>query len=67
MPRVRVSLKSNGNYWQAFWRDAAGPHARSLGNKSELSRRAALGRCQEIYRVIDAFGNGDTNSRLPLQ
>ena len=44
-----VRLSSNGDYWQAVWRDASGqPRGKSLGPKSALSRRQASLACQRL-------------------
>lgn len=44
-----VTLASNGSYWQAFFYDSRGRRkARSLGPKSQISRRQALVLCERI-------------------
>ena len=44
-----VTLASNGDYWQAFYYDAAGRRrARSLGPKSKISRRQAKVLCDRL-------------------
>lgn len=42
--QMRVRLKSNGNYWQAFCK---GHGARSLGSKTNISQRKAEALCRE--------------------
>jgi len=46
---MSVHLHKNGAYWVARWRDSLGRlRARSLGNRSAVSRRAAEHRCRQI-------------------
>jgi len=45
----RVRLGSNGDYWQAIWRDLNGKRmVRSLGSKQKLSETKARQRCRDI-------------------
>lgn len=58
-----VRLKSNGDYWQAFWRDGAGrAHAKSLGAKSRRTEDAARRACVRLGVDVDTgrvrTGNG---------
>lgn len=43
-----VKLKSNGDYWQAYWQTPTGRRVRSLGPKSGLSRRQANVKCRDL-------------------
>jgi integrase len=44
-----VQLASNGDYWQACWRDSAGNRRRvSIGPKTQYSKRAAQAECNRI-------------------
>lgn len=50
---IRVTLNSNGAYWQAFWTDSAGGrHRQSLGAKATLTKRDALAKCSEMQRAF---------------
>jgi len=47
--KPKVKLSSNGDYWQACYYDSLGRRrARSLGPKSEISRRQALVLCERL-------------------
>lgn len=47
--KTAVTLASNGEYWQAFFYDSMGRRkARSLGSKSQISRRQALVLCERV-------------------
>jgi integrase len=47
--QINVTLASNGKYWQAKYIDSQGKRRnRSLGPKSELSKRAALNMCARL-------------------
>lgn len=57
----RVTLTKNGPYWQARWKDDDGfPRAKSLGNRSKVTRRTALALCLDIERqfVTDPTSKG---------
>lgn len=44
-----VNLKSNGAYWQAWWRDEKGRRlTRSIGAKAKLTRRQAQAKCRAL-------------------
>lgn len=51
MPDFDVRLKSNGDYWLAYWPDPDNPRkrkAKSLGPKSRFSRRQANALCRQL-------------------
>jgi integrase len=51
---VIVYLSSNGNYWQASWRDENRKrHKKSIGPKSGLSERQARKLCQQLANEIN--------------
>src|SRR5579884_2213520 len=51
---IVVKLSSNGNYWQADWKDTTGKRRKkSLGPKSELSRRQAHKLCQSLANDLN--------------
>jgi integrase len=53
--RCTVRLSSNNGYWQAFFYDTLGRRkARSLGAKSEISRRQALVLCERLAIELNA-------------
>jgi integrase len=44
-----VRLKSNGNYWQAYWTNAKGePCTKGLGSKKKVSERQARAKCRNL-------------------
>jgi len=48
-----VTLSSNGRYWQAFYYDSTGlRRAKSLGSKTQLSRRQAKVMCDRLAAEI---------------
>ncbi len=62
MPRaIVINLSSNGDYWQADWKDAAGRRCKkSIGSKSVVSRRQAKKLCQRMQEMLHhqpALGN----------
>jgi integrase len=44
-----VRLKSNGNYWQAYWVNTKGePCSKGLGSKKKVSERQARAKCRHL-------------------
>jgi integrase len=51
---IVVNLSSNGAYWQADYKDAAGKRRkRSIGPKAEMSRRHAKKECQKLENELN--------------
>ncbi len=51
---IVVNLSSNGDYWQADWKDLSGRRRkRSLGPKAGLSRRQANKLCQNLENTLN--------------
>lgn len=50
---VAVRLKSNGDYWQAAWKDSMGKvRGKSLGPKKKVSKRQAGVLCRRLERQL---------------
>ena len=53
--KPKVTLASNGDYWQAFYYDSLGRRkAKSLGAKCEISRRQAMVLCERFAVELTA-------------
>lgn len=64
--KPKVTLASNGRYWQANFYDRLGRRkAKSLGAKSELSRRQALVLCERLAVELTAHPQVADVGRVP--
>lgn len=60
-----VRVKSSGQYWQAWWRDAEGRiRTRGLGAKAKVSPRQARALCREIADELRQGPKGGAAPRL---
>lgn len=67
MKPIRVSVASNGDYWQAWWIDRSGQRKRrSLGSKADLSERQAKEAAALIQAEVNASDRGSMPERLTL-
>lgn len=61
---IAVQLNKNGQYWQARWYDRDGNrHCRGIGSREKLPERAAIAKCREIEREVNA---GRTPGHAPI-
>jgi integrase len=65
---IVVKLSSNARYWQADWMDSHGKRRKkSLGSKTELSRRQAMKLCQRLQNELSKKpGLADARKSPPL-
>lgn len=63
---IIVNLSSNGDYWQADWKDVHGQRRkRSLGAKSNLSTRQARKLCQKLANEFNRKPGTSVNNSVP--
>lgn len=61
-----VYLVSNGNYWQARWRDSSGKeHGRSLGRKVDMNKAQAKRAARKVERQLEDQPGRVTAGRAP--
>jgi integrase len=64
--QIVVNLSSNVGYWQADWKDGSGKRRKkSMGVKSEVSRRQAKKLCQQFENELNKHPQLADNSKAP--